>query len=80
MGKELFVCFFVYVKEVKDFIVFVIFFCKVIEVCKVVVMFGFENNIKEFIVVFIECFYGGVMDFEGLLIGEIFCIILNKMY
>lgn len=82
MSKELFVSFFLYVKEVKDFIVFVILFCKVIEVCKGIDIFGFGSIVKEFVVVFVECFCNidNVVVFEGFLLGEIFCIILDRMF
>lgn len=82
MSKEIFVSFFLYVKEVKDFIVFVIFFCKVMEVCKGVDVFGFGSSILGFIVVFIEFLDNsdGVLEFEGLLLGEEFCYILGGIY
>lgn len=79
-GKESSACFSAYVKEAKDFTAFVIPLCKAIEVCKVVVTSGSENNTKESTVVLTECPHGGATDPEGLLTGEIFCIILNKMY
>ncbi|XP_073393758.1 E3 ubiquitin-protein ligase UPL5 isoform X2 [Physcomitrium patens] len=66
-GKESSACFSAYVKEAKDFTAFVIPLCKAIEVCKVVVTSGSENNTKESTVVLTECPHGGATDPEGLL-------------
>lgn len=80
-SKESPVSFSSYVKEAKDFTAFVIPLCKAIEVCKGIDTSGSGSIAKESAVVLAECPCNtdNAVVSEGLLSGEIFRIISDRM-